>query len=179
MKKSRFLIFMLFLLTQFISPSVLKGEVKYQRVVRTEDPLVENVHYTVNNGSIIIRYDLMGLPNKNYKVTVELRKESDSSFFYVPKIVSGDIGIGKFAGKGREITWAFNQEFPDGLPGKDYYFVVSAQELSGSPRFLTWIGMGVAAVAATATYLIISKKNARPYSGSPGVSFPPPPGRPK
>ncbi len=151
----------------------------YEQIAKPNDPLVENVHYAVSNGDVIINYDLMGLPNQKYKVTVELRRGSDSSFSYVPKILSGDVGVGKFAGKGREIIWDFNQEFPDGLPGKDYYFVVSAQKISSSPPILTWIGMGAAAVAATATYLIISKKNGSLASGSSGVSFPPPPGRPK
>ena len=140
---------------------------------------IENVHFGVENGNVIINYDLLGYPAKNYIVRIFLKKGNDVNYQYEPRIVSGDVGKGKFAGRNKRIVWAFNKEFPDGLPGKDYYFVVNAEELNKSPHLLAWIGVGMAAIAATATYMVVVKKSSLPNNNSPDISFPPPPGRPK
>jgi len=178
MKNHSFLFTGLFVLILLFFSSEGRAEI-LTKILGSTGQLVENVHYTVDNGSVIINYDLLGIPNKKYKITVELRKGSDSAFSYVPRILTGDVGIGMFAGRNRQIVWALDQEFPDGLPGKDYYFVVHAVEINNNSKFLTWLGVGAAAVVATATYIIVSKKSYTQSPFSQNVSFPPPPGRPK
>jgi|GEM_PF-1067447 len=139
---------------------------------------VENVRYSVQNQKVIVSYDLVGTPGKQYTVQLILRKESDASYQYIPSAISGDVGVHQSPGKDKQIEWDISEEFPGGLFGKDFYFVVSAKEIDESPSFLSWIGIGVAAVAATATYLIISKKVTNNNSSPGSSSFPLPPGRP-
>lgn len=139
---------------------------------------VKNVHFSLANGNVIINYDLIGNINKVYSVKIYLKKGNDSSYQYAPQMLTGDVGTGKFAGKNRQIIWAMNEEFPDGLPGKDYYFIVDAEEINQSSNFLTWIGVGVAAIAAAATYIVVNNKIIS-KNNSAEASFPPPPGRPK
>jgi len=73
-------------------------------------------------------------------------------------------------------VWAISQEFPEGLQGSDFYFVVQAEEVGQAPssQIMTWIGSGVAVLAAAATYLILT--NYKPGSNGPSSSgFPSPP----
>lgn len=138
---------------------------------------VKNVHFSIANGNVIVNYDLIGNPDKLYTIKLFLKKGNDTNYQYVPQMLTGDVGTGKFAGRNRQIIWAVNQEFPDGLPGKDYYFIVDAQEINQGSNLLTWIGVGVAAMAAAVTYLVVNNKSLS--NNSTESSFPPPPGRPK
>ena len=142
---------------------------------------IENVHYTVSDGRVIINYDLIGDPNNTYNVQLTLKRQNYDAYNYTPNKVSGDVGTGKFAGKNREIIWNVNDEFPQGLPYSDYYFIVTANE-SGkkgeSSGFFTfsWLKAGVVAAVAVATIIFISKNK---KTGSSGSSLPGPPGRPQ
>ncbi len=140
---------------------------------------VEDVRFSMYSGIVIINYNLIGDPSAKYKIQLILRKGSDSAYVYFPKALSGDVGEGKFAGQSRQIIWALDQEFPEGLLGSDYYFVVHAEEMreSAGSLLLTWIGSGVAVLVAAATYVILS--NHKTGSGSSTtLGFPAPPGRP-
>ncbi len=139
---------------------------------------VENVRYSVADQKVIINYDLNGTAGKQYSIKLILKKQSDQNYQYIPSVVSGDVGKNQSPGKDKQIVWDISEEFPGGLFGKDYYFVVEATEINNNPSILSWIGVGVAAVAATATYLIISKKISNNNSSSGSSSFPLPPGRP-
>ncbi|MCL5021356.1 MAG: hypothetical protein M1339_06835, partial [Bacteroidetes bacterium] len=104
------------------------------------------------------------------------RRRSDPSFQYSPKQLKGDIGVGKYGGADREIVWDLRDEFPMGLQGSDYYFVVDAKDIESghSAGILTWIGAGAAVIIAAVTYVIVMH-NGGPRSPS---SYPAPPGRP-
>lgn len=138
--------------------------------------IVSGVRFAVSGLQVTIRYDLRGDRNEKYKVSLVLRRRSDPSFRYLPKELSGDIGLGRYAGTDRKIVWNMRNEFPQGLQGNDFYFVVNANEVERkrSAGILTWIGAGAVAVAAVVTYLMVM------HSGSPTspASFPIPPGRP-
>ena len=137
---------------------------------------VTDVRFSVAGGQVVIHYNLLGKANATYNVSLELRKGSDSTYRYSPKAVSGDVGVGRFAGADREITWSIDEEFPQGLSGSDYYFVVRAQEVRAKSGlgFLTIVGAGVAVVAAAA-YFVLSDMHA---TGAHTVALPAPPGRP-
>lgn len=145
----------------------------------SQQPKVENVHFSVYSGLVIVNYNLLGNSSSKYKVQLILRKGSDPSYTYFPKSLTGDIGEGKFAGQGKQILWLIDQEFPQGLPGNDYYFVVQAEEMeqSSGSQILTWVGSGVAVLAAAVTYVILSSSKSAP-GNSTAVGFPAPPGRP-
>ncbi len=137
---------------------------------------VTDVRFSVSGLRVIIEYDLQGDPNAEYSVAVELRNRADPSFRYSPKALRGDIGLGKYAGNNRKIVWNMSREFPQGLQGTGYYFVVSVDEVkpASSTGILAWIGAGAVAVAAVVTYVVVM------HNGGPTspASYPSPPGRP-
>jgi hypothetical protein len=138
--------------------------------------VVTNVHFAVSGLRVTVSYDLQGEPNATYNVAMMLKSRSDPTFGYEPKALSGDVGLGKYAGTDREIVWDMSKEFPQGLQGSGYYFVVDAREVSPghSTSILTWLGAGAVAVAAVITYVIVTR-NGGPTSPA---SYPNPPGRP-
>ncbi len=140
------------------------------------DSLVSNVRFRVSGLNIVIHYDLNGDPGAKYNVALVLRNRIDPSFSYTPKALSGDVGTGMYAGGDREIIWDIRKEFPQGLQGNGYYFVVDARKVSSgnSLGLLAWVGAGAVAVAAVVTYLIVMR-NGGPTSPA---SYPAPPGRP-
>jgi hypothetical protein len=108
---------------------------------------------------------------------VYLKKESDRAFSYSPRNLAGDAGEGRFAGTGRKVVWDIKKEFPLGLTGTDYYFVVKVTPVSSGSNLILWVGAGVAVVAGgVAAVLLFSKSNDEQPGGSGG--FPSPPGRP-
>lgn len=145
-----------------------------QNTSSSESVLVENVSYAVSGGKIFIKYDLLGSNDQAYNVSLALKRSSSDNIIYVPKTVSGDIGEIHSAGKDKQIIWEIKNDFPQGLSGEDYYFVVQAEKIDESSNFLTWAGIGVAAIVTAVTYLIIGKND----SDNPESSFPPPPNRP-
>lgn len=138
--------------------------------------VVANVRFTVSGLQVTVTYDLHGVRNAKYDVTLVLRKKNDPSFRYLPKVLTGDVGLGRYAGTDRSIVWNMNKEFPRGLRGDDFYFVVKASEVEPGPQtsILTWIGAGAAIVVAAVTYVIV-EGHGGPTSPA---SYPNPPGRP-
>ena len=139
-------------------------------------PVVSNVEFTVSGLNVTVTYDLSGSAKANYNVALVLRSRSDPSFKYSPKVLTGDVGLGTHAGIQRKIVWNMEQEFPEGLPGNGYYFVVNADEVDAdhSTGILTWLGAGAVAIAAVTTYIIVSHNGGLKAP----VSYPVPPGRP-
>lgn len=137
---------------------------------------VTDVRFTVSGMTVVVEYDLKGDPATKYAVSLVLRKRSDPSFRYLPQTLSGDVGLGRYAGNDRRIEWDVSREFPQGLQGTGYYFVVNAEEVGSnhSTGILGWIGAGAVAVAAVVTYAIVMH-NHGPTSPE---SYPAPPGRP-
>ncbi|HEY6950800.1 MAG TPA: hypothetical protein VI758_00250 [Bacteroidota bacterium] len=114
---------------------------------------------------------------RDIRVTVILRKESDPQFRYRPKRVTGDVGIVHSGGKDKRIVWDIAREFPDGIDGNDFYFIVEAEFASQGTSAMWWIGGGAAAVAGGIAAFLLSS-GTKPNSQSPG-SYPLPPGRPQ
>lgn len=141
------------------------------------DNIVDNVNYTVSNGTVYVTYNLFGESDQLYKISLILKRESDKDMAYVPRAVSGDIGEGNFAGQNRQIIWEMKNDFPDGLVGDDFYFAVQAEEINESSNILMWAGVGVAAAAAALAYIIVGGESESSGGNSSG-SFPDPPGRP-
>ena len=143
---------------------------------RAEDDIrLENVRSEVSPGKIIVYYDLIGPRDEGYEVTLTLRRQSDKSFAYTPKILSGDLGRGLFAGRNRKVIWDTSKEFPQGLGWDDYYFVVSASFVSRGSNVLLWIGAALLAGGAATYFLLTKDKEASPTI----TDFPSPQGRPR
>lgn len=137
---------------------------------------VSNVRFAVSGLRVTVRYDLHGVPNAEYYVSLLLLKKGDPSFSYSPKVLTGDVGMGSYAGRDRSMVWNMSNEFPQGLQGDDFYFVVKAKEVepAHSTSILAWIGAGAAVVVAAVTYVIVTGHGG-PTSPA---SYPTPPGRP-
>ena len=137
-----------------------------------DTPRAANVRFQASESKVIILYDLRGSRDEHYRVSVFLRKESDPSRSYKPKLVTGDVGENVLPGDGREIVWDLRKEIPAGLEGSDYYFVVSVEEQSSG--FPWWTGAAVVG-AGLISLLVLSSGSDKKL---PQSSLPPPPGRP-
>jgi hypothetical protein len=82
------------------------------------------------------------------------------------------------------VFWDLSEEYPEGLAGDDFYFLVEAEVegTGGGISPIVWIG-GAAAVGGVAALLLLSKKNGSDGgSGTTPVTpqgFPAEPGRPR
>ncbi len=138
---------------------------------------VRNVKYEVTGKQIVITYDLLGAADTEYDVTIMLKRRQVSVFEYTPKSIIGDFGQGKFSGIGKKIVWDFLEDFPQGLEGEDYYFVVKAEMLSSGSGILWWV-IGGAAVAGGAAAVLSGGSKSGGSTTAPENGFPPPLGRP-
>ncbi len=144
-------------------------------------PMVSNIQFRAINGRILVSYDLAGPEEATYRVVLTLKKGSDSTYSYTPRALSGDFGMGKFAGVGRQIVWQMDREFPQGLPGSDYFFLVRADLIgkSSGPSMLTILGAGVAVIGGATAYFVLSGGQHKSAPSTPAPTLPPPPGRPQ
>lgn len=127
-------------------------------------------------GKILIHYELKGDPQKEYEISIVLKRTSDPSFEIIPDETAGDIGEGKFAGKKSTITWILNSDEEEMLDGDDFYFDVFAEEIKtgGGIPWYVYIG-GAALAGGTAAILLLNKSSDEETTPA---SFPTPPGRP-
>jgi hypothetical protein len=140
---------------------------------------VRNVRFEVAGQLVYVYYDLIGVASRVHRITITLYREGDPTFVYRPVNLVGDIGTIVFSGQDRRITWDFTKEFPNGLSGNDYYFVVEAAwdaEKGISP--LVWIGGGAALVGGVLAIVLLSGGSSDTGGGGGTTSFPQPPGRP-
>ena len=134
---------------------------------------VENVRFELADGKVLIYYDLIGPRDKLYIVTLTLKRESVQANQIQPKLLTGDIGKGRFAGRNRQIILDISKEYPRALRATDYYFIVEAELVSSRSKSLFWIGAGAILVGGgSAVYLFMLKKDS-------DAGFPEPPGTPK
>jgi hypothetical protein len=141
-----------------------------------ERTAIENVRFEVAGELVYVHYDLVGPADQIHKISVALFRESDRLFVYYPVNITGDVGTIVFPGKGRRITWDFTKEFPEGLTGEDYYFVVETEvEEKEGISSLVWIGGGVAVAGVLAIVLLSGGDSSTPPVTT---GFPAPPGRP-
>jgi hypothetical protein len=124
---------------------------------------IENVRFEVSADLVKIFYDLNAPIDKVHDVRVSLRRESDITFSYRPLNITGDVGTIVFPGQRRRIVWEYLKEFPDGLTGDDYYFVVEAEyiEPEGMSPWI-WIGGGAAVVGGVVGLLLLGGKDTTP-----------------
>jgi hypothetical protein len=142
-------------------------------------PRIENIRVQINGrSSVYIDYDLIGPTDQVYKVSISMRKASDSTFTYDPQTVAGDIGPDVFSGRNNRIVWSISKEFPEGIKEGEYFFVFSVESASTSSGGISLpviVAGGAAVVGGILALVLLSKKSDTPPSGS---GFPKPPARP-
>ncbi len=128
-------------------------------------------------GKIFIYYQLNGDPEKEYDVSVVLKRTSVPSFELVPSDVSGNIGKGKYGdGSKKTIIWNLKPEEKSILNGEDFYFVVNAEEVKSGGGIPWYLYVGGAALVGGAAVLLLAKKS---DNTTTSTTFPEPPGRPQ
>ena len=137
---------------------------------------VTNVKFEVVGELVHVYYDLGGPADRVHKIRLILLRETDSLFLYHPVNVTGDIGAVIFPSQRRRIVWDFTKEFPDGMTGNDFYFVVEA-EASKTDGIdpLYYVGGGALLVGGVLALILAGNKD---EGGGGGTGFPAPPGRP-
>jgi hypothetical protein len=143
---------------------------------------VSNVRFVAAGNELSISYDLAG-PNRDvtddgsvkYTVSVQLRRDQNPSFVYIPTNVRGNVGANIAPGTNKKILWDFSREFPQGLSGDDFYFVVNAEPTVASNHTYLWLGATAAILGGAAASILFLHKGA----GTAQVSFPDPPRRPQ
>lgn len=130
--------------------------------------LIENARIQKDEGRVIVDYDLVG-DAKKYKVALLLSRDGGLSFEPLPKTINGDVGKGVLPGTGKQLTWAADQDFPQGSAGENYQLRVTAKKQGGKGLLFAVLG-GLAAGGGTAAALLLG--------GSSGDDWPPPPGKP-
>ncbi len=146
----------------------------FARTMPDDEIFVRNQDWTVRGDVAIISFDLVAPADKNYKVSIVLRRESDNSFRVVPKSVSGVIGEGKFAGTGREVRWFYTNDIPGGLKGNDYYFEIVVEPIGAGSAWLYYVLGGAAVAGGGAAYFILQGSKAAAATGTNELPAPPP-----
>jgi hypothetical protein len=138
---------------------------------------VTNVRFEVVGELVHVYYDLGGPPDRVHKLRLILLRETDSLFLYHPVNVTGDAGAVTFPGQRRRIVWDFTKEFPEGMTGNDFYFVVEAEivQREGIDP-LYYVGGGALLVGGVLALILAGKKE---DGNGGGTGFPAPPGRPQ
>jgi hypothetical protein len=140
---------------------------------------VDNVRFEVAGDIVRVSYDLNAPLDQVHAVRIVLYRETEPAFKYNPVNLTGDVGTIVFPGARRRIIWEFTKEFPEGLSGTDYYFVVEVEATQKESTDLWWwVGGGAALVGGVVTLLLLSPKAQTPPQPVPN-EFPPPPGRPQ
>ncbi|HLP15751.1 MAG TPA: hypothetical protein VK470_05800 [Bacteroidota bacterium] len=139
--------------------------------VRPGEPSNDAVRYEVidvveKNDAFEILYTITGSSDDEYEVTLSLLRDSDPKFLFLPKLATGDIGDGKFAGKINSIKWSYKNELPAAVKGNDYRFDLRIRKLEHRSFPWLWTGVGVAAGGAAAI-LLLSKKGNDGGGGTP------------
>ncbi|MBI3193618.1 MAG: hypothetical protein HYZ34_04000 [Ignavibacteriae bacterium] len=133
---------------------------------------VSNIRFEQLDERVIITYDLSGNSSNRYDVSILLKKKSDPSFGFEPKLLTGNIGGGIACGENLAVVWSNDEEIPDDLRNGDYYFVGYASEVEES-SISPWIWIGAVLIVGGIVYLIVSKSKEETPN-----EFPTPPGRP-
>jgi len=149
----------------------------YARAPQFGDTPIRNVRWMQKGDVIIINYDLVGVPEDEYDVSIVVRQKSDSTFAVVPFSVLGDVGVRQHAGINKGIRWQYRLDFPQGLNGATYYFEIKAQTLSKPSNHPLYYVIGGAALAAAGLIALVASiyQNTQ-TAGVP--ELPLPPGRP-
>jgi hypothetical protein len=140
------------------------------RVCAQDTAKVNNARYEVLGTKVVVHYDLVGPVDGTYRVKVSLRKERDQSFLYLPRLVSGDDGEVKSSGK-KQIDWDFLSEFPGGLEGEDFYFVVEAELVPSKSTLWYWVAGGAVLVGGAAA-ILLSKGSTTATTQDNGFALP-------
>ncbi len=147
------------------------------RALYSQALAVDNVRFVQQaNSRVTVTYDLVGDPAQKYNVALSLYlPDSKNTVALKQKNLEGATGKNVGAGRGQEIVWDLLKEYPRGLNGDGYVFVVDAfmQQKGGSKT--TLILGGLAAAAGGTAYYLTTKDDKKKTTTEPDLPGPPRP----
>ena len=116
---------------------------------------VENVRFTQNaDAKVVVQYDLLGKASEEYTVILSVFiPESRKKIPLSTRSLTGDVGQAVRPGRGLEIEWDLKRDFPNGLEGDGFRFIIDAYVMQKKASKWPWIAAGVAAIGGTALLL--------------------------
>ena len=142
--------------------------------IKTVGGLINGAELEMVPNGLRIVYNLNGKAGEDYEVKVRIRKHGDDSYSYEPRLLSGDVGEGAFAGSGRTILWKIKEEFPGGIDTEGLYVELNAEEVGGS-GWIWWTLGGATLIGGGAAYYFLV---AKPAQETANEKLPTPPVRP-
>lgn len=147
----------------------------------SDDARVTNVQYTQVQDSVIIYYNLLSkTSNQEYYVHLYLSIDGGNNFNLHPESVTGSVGNDITPGYHKRIVWDVLKDYPQGLKGDNYQFLVRAQPQTSAVTdktgdkhsgLLSYVLIGgLVGLAGTAVGILIGR--------SSGQGIPAPPARP-
>jgi hypothetical protein len=143
----------------------MKKQITYQLIILIFSIFISKISFAQENidvsfeskeDKIYIYYTLDANLNDEYEINVVLKRTSVPSFEYVPENVSGDIGIGKYAGSQKTIIWQVSESEMEMFDGDDFYFEIDAVKIDdgGGIPWYVWVG-GLAAGGIAAVVVLL------------------------
>src|SRR6266850_5800090 len=74
-------------------------------------PQIRNIRFESADTQVTVYYDLDGPADQEFDVRIILRRENQKAFAYIPRLLTGDVGRGRFAGRNRKVVWEVKKEF--------------------------------------------------------------------
>lgn len=134
---------------------------------------VENVCFFQRPDTmVVIVYDLVGKPSR-YEVKLSLYRPDiyDTLALMGPSVI-GAVGKNIRPGKDKKIGWYLPTDFPRGLAGDDFVFIIDVYEQKNWLRW-PWVVAGLTALGGGVAYLL--KPSNSSDSPVPVVDLPEPP----
>jgi hypothetical protein len=141
--------------------------------IRSQALAVKNVRFVHQaDNKVEVTYDLIGDPSKKYTVALALARSNYKKPFSLSRNnLYGDVGKNIRAGKGKRITWDLHKDYPNGLEGDGFVFVVDAQLQKGAGKW-PWIMAGLAVASGSVGYFYIKQENEEKAKSSIMIEVP-------
>ncbi len=144
----------------------------YSSGLLAQEPIVRNVQFTQRaDKKVEVTYDLHGNAAQKYAVKLSLIKSGERSAIPVnAQMLTGNVGEAVSPGRNLRIMWNLPKDYPQGLAGDGFVFVVQVFEQKSGGSKWRWISGGVV-VGGVAAYLILGK-SPPPETGSIIIDIP-------
>lgn len=142
--------------------------------LKAQELKVRNVKFEEIGETVMVKYDLDGLTDKKYKISLSLSDDFGKTFKIKPRTAYGDVGKSIQPGESKQITWYLLRDFPEGLSGDGFVFAVDA-ELQKSGNKLPFYLLGAGVVGGVVYFVVRSsseKSEPEPTTGSIVITVP-------
>jgi len=134
---------------------------------------VEGSRFFMVRDSVLISYYLDMPEQATALVSIELRRDDDSSFSLIPKSLTGAIGSVRGPGQ-KVILWDYRKDVPkDFESGGNYRFRVTATMESHETPWWVYALAGTGAAVGAAILIGVGGDDNTPPDGSTGLPGPP------